>query len=225
MEESTDRRKELIDIAGEFFFTKGFSKTSIQNIIDKADIAKGTFYHYFKSKDDILDAMTRNYVKGLYKKSFAILEMDMDATSKLNYFFQEVQGWKMGNMKLMKVLMKVLMSDHNLVLRNRILQHTINETSPIYLGIIKQGVKEGVFNVKYPEQTSKFIISSFVFNGEEMMELFLSEEYSQEIVDGVKNQLLFFEDVLERLLGAEHGTIKTISDENLELMVKGLMGE
>lgn len=223
MESGSDRRNELINIAGEFFFTKGFSKTSIQNIIDKADIAKGTFYHYFKSKDDILDAMTKNYVKGLYKKAYGILDMEMNAIDKLNYFFQEVQGWKMGNMKLMRVLMKVMMSDNNLVLRNRILKHTIKETAPIYCGIIKQGIDEGLFNVSYPELTSRFIITSFVFNGEEMTQLFMEDEYTEEIVKGIKEQLVFFEDVLERLLGTDKGVIKTISDDNLEKMIKGLM--
>ncbi len=222
MESGSERRNELINIAGEFFFTKGFSKTSVQNIIDKADIAKGTFYHYFKSKDDILDAMTK-HIKGLYKKAYVILDMKMNAIDKLNYFFQEVQGWKMGNMKLMRVLMKVMMSDNNLVLRNRILKHTINETVPIYCGIIKQGINEGLFNVSYPELTSRFIITSFVFNGEEMTHLFLEDEYTEEVVKGIKEQLLFFEDVLERLLGTEKGVIKTISDDNLEKMIKGLM--
>lgn len=223
MEDNFDRRKELIEIAGEFFFTKGFAKTSIQNIIDKADIAKGTFYHYFKSKDDILDAMTKNYVKGLYKKTYNILEMELNAIDKLNYFFQEIQGWKMGNIKLMRVLMRVVMSDNNLALRNKILKHTIHEASPIYCGIINQGIEEGLFNVKFPELTSKFIISSFVFNGEEMTKLFLEEKYSQKVVEDIKSQLIFFEDVLERLLGASPGVIKTISDENLESMIKGLM--
>lgn len=223
MESDSNRRDELIDIAGEFFFTKGFSKTSIQNIIDKANIAKGTFYHYFKSKDDILDAMTRGYVKNLYKKFKPILEKEMDAVTKLNYFFQEVQSWKMGNIKLMRVLMKVMMSDNNLALRNRMLKHTIEETAPIYTGIIKQGVGEGCFNVTYPELTSKFIISSFVFNGEEMTKWFLKEECTEEVIKGIRDQLIFFEDVLERLLGAKKGVIKTVTDENLEGMIKALM--
>lgn len=223
MESDSNRRDELIDIAGEFFFTKGFAKTSIQNIIDKANIAKGTFYHYFKSKDDILDAMTRGYVKNLYKKFKPILEKEMDAVTKLNYFFQEVQSWKMGNIKLMRVLMKVMMSDNNLALRNRMLKHTIEETAPIYTGIIKQGVEEGCFNVTYPELTSKFIISSFVFNGEEMTKWFLKEECTEEVIKGIRDQLIFFEDVLERLLGAKKGVIKTVTDENLEGMIKALM--
>lgn len=219
----SDRKEELTSIASDLFFSKGYNKTSVQNIIDKAGIAKGTFYHHFKSKDDILDAITRRYVRALYKKTEKVMQEDIGAIEKMNRFFQQIQGWKMGNMKLMKILLKVVMSDNNLVLRNRLLRHTIEEVAPYYYRIIKQGVEEGVFQVEYPEMVSRFLISSFVFNGEEMSSLFLADKFTAEIAEEVKNQVRFYESVIERLLGAPRGSIKTIEDELLETMMKGFM--
>jgi AcrR family transcriptional regulator len=221
--DSKNKKDELVDIAGEFFFTKGFAKTSIQNIIDKAEIAKGTFYHYFKSKDDILDAMAKRYVKGFYKKADHIITSDLNAVDKFNKFFSFSQQFKMGNIKVMRVLTKVIMSENNLALRNRMLKHTMNEVAPIYEKIINQGVEEKLFNVFNPALTSKFLINSFAVNGEMMTEFLLAEKYTQEVLDGLREQVRFFEDNMERLLGAEKGSIKAIDDDVLENMIKGLL--
>ncbi|RDW17594.1 hypothetical protein CWR48_13840 [Oceanobacillus arenosus] len=53
-----NRKKEkIIDAAHKLFIGKGFSATSIQDILDEAQIAKGTFYNYFTSKNECLMAI------------------------------------------------------------------------------------------------------------------------------------------------------------------------
>jgi len=47
-------REKLIRAAVELFAKKGFEKTTVDEIVAKAGVAKGTFYLYFKSKDDLI---------------------------------------------------------------------------------------------------------------------------------------------------------------------------
>lgn len=47
------KRESLLDSAFSLFTSKGFTKTSISDIVEKSGIAKGTFYLYFKDKYDI----------------------------------------------------------------------------------------------------------------------------------------------------------------------------
>ncbi|WP_158595099.1 TetR/AcrR family transcriptional regulator [Oceanobacillus piezotolerans] len=51
------KKKQIIDAAQRLFIKKGFSSTSIQDILDEAEIAKGTFYNYFSSKNECLMAI------------------------------------------------------------------------------------------------------------------------------------------------------------------------
>ena len=51
------RRSELIRCAQEFFYTRGYESTSVNDIVTALGIAKGTFYYYFDSKLAILEAM------------------------------------------------------------------------------------------------------------------------------------------------------------------------
>ncbi|MEK4386267.1 TetR/AcrR family transcriptional regulator [Solibacillus sp. FSL W7-1464] len=61
--------KESIDL----FDKKGFSKTSIQDIIDTIGVTKGTFYYYFKSKQELLMDIHLNYIKELLAEQAVIL--------------------------------------------------------------------------------------------------------------------------------------------------------
>ncbi|WP_297507274.1 TetR/AcrR family transcriptional regulator [Thermococcus sp.] len=47
-------REKLVSAAMELFARKGFDKTTVDEIVAKAGVAKGTFYLYFKSKDDLI---------------------------------------------------------------------------------------------------------------------------------------------------------------------------
>ncbi len=57
------RREELMDAAQRLFLEKGFAATSVAEIVDAADVAKGTFYLYFQTKDDVLKALQARFVE------------------------------------------------------------------------------------------------------------------------------------------------------------------
>src|SRR6516162_6465795 len=54
---SDARRRQLLDVALELFAERGYHATSISHIIDRADVARGTFYQYFRSKREIFDSL------------------------------------------------------------------------------------------------------------------------------------------------------------------------
>ena len=51
------RKQEFLDAAQKLFYEQGYDQTSVNTIIDAVGVSKGTFYHYFKSKEDLLDAL------------------------------------------------------------------------------------------------------------------------------------------------------------------------
>jgi AcrR family transcriptional regulator len=62
-----ERKNEILDVAAALFAEKGYDNASTNDIIEKIGIARGTLYHHFGSKEEILDAlvdrMTREGVK------------------------------------------------------------------------------------------------------------------------------------------------------------------
>lgn len=59
------RRTEILEAAGELFRQQGYVHTTVNAIILKAGVAKGTFYYYFKSKEEILEAFVQGMVDRL----------------------------------------------------------------------------------------------------------------------------------------------------------------
>ena len=55
-------RQEILDAAVQNFAAKGYSKTSIADIMEQADLGTGTFYNYFDSKEDVLRCLLERLV-------------------------------------------------------------------------------------------------------------------------------------------------------------------
>lgn len=74
--DTNKKKKEssLLNTAFDFFTTKGFSKTSITDIVSQAGVAKGTFYLYFKDKYDIRNKLISHKSSQLFRTAISELE-------------------------------------------------------------------------------------------------------------------------------------------------------
>ena len=75
VEENKKKKKEaLFRTAYELFTTKGINSTAISDIVEKAGVAKGTFYLYFKDKYDIKNKLIAHKTKELFDHAEIALE-------------------------------------------------------------------------------------------------------------------------------------------------------
>ncbi len=72
------KRTALLENAFDLFITKGINKTSISDIVQKAGVAKGTFYLYFKDKEDIRNRL-------LIHKISHLLSLAENSLSQTNF--------------------------------------------------------------------------------------------------------------------------------------------
>lgn len=68
IEKGEESRQRLIECAAELFWKNGYSATGISEILKQTDLPKGSFYFYFKSKDDLATAVTEYYQKILLEQ-------------------------------------------------------------------------------------------------------------------------------------------------------------
>ncbi len=57
---NTSTRQHIVEAADDLFYRQGFAHTSFADIAEVVNISRGNFYHHFKTKDDILDAVIKN---------------------------------------------------------------------------------------------------------------------------------------------------------------------
>jgi AcrR family transcriptional regulator len=77
------RRAEIVEAAKALFAAKGFEPTSIREIGDAAGILSGSLYHHFKTKEEILDEIIREYALGLLHAYQQALTVETDSQSAL----------------------------------------------------------------------------------------------------------------------------------------------
>jgi len=217
MKEYSERRAELSDAAWELFSEKGYDGTTINAIIDRVGVAKGTFYHYFSSKEDILNAAVERKTVEVMDGTRAILEDEnLSATEKLNRFMAAFREWKMANMGALVDVARVMYRDENIVLRHKINMKTAAITAPVLADIIAQGVEEGVFDTEFPRETAELILAVGNALGEmNMKTLFEIQEHPEKAALIQRRANLYFNTV-ERMLGAPKGSMGTVETEFIE---------
>ena len=154
------RRAEILATANRLFQTKGYTKTSVDEIVRQLDIAKGTFYHYFKSKEDILDALTKQLVADLVQHSQVIADdNNLNAIEKIAAIIQQQNS-------LLHEKNNIIHGMHlpeNTALHERINIETVRVFSPVLAKVIEQGNREGLFQVDDPLSTIQFILAGSQF--------------------------------------------------------------
>ena len=79
------RRNELLDSAQDLFFSKGYEATTVADIMERAGVSKGGFYHHFTSKDDLLEALVERMATRAMARLQPILEdKGLDAVAWMN---------------------------------------------------------------------------------------------------------------------------------------------
>jgi AcrR family transcriptional regulator len=212
------RRNEILEVARQLFYARGYEQTSVQDIIDQVGIAKGTFYHYFGSKLDLLDEL----IERMVDDSMQIIEPiatdpDLAAPAKFRQLFSAIASWKSQSRTFLLDILRPYFGNDNAVLRLKMQAAGAARIVPVLACIIRQGRTEGVFATDYPEEISELIV---------LILMALSEALAVQILQGsdngatwpaVERKVLVTQHAIERLLDASPGSLPIMDLDNLKL--------
>lgn len=219
-EEYTAKRNEILDVALQLVYSKGYEKMTIQDILDQLKISKGAFYHYFDSKVDVLEAVIERMANEEVEPVFLSIVQDphLSALDKLHHYFDMSTRWKTSQKAFVIELVKVWYSDENALARQKMLARTVEHMGPFFTEIIKQGIQEGVFTSRYPEIASRVTINLIYDLAYESGQMFIAENVKEsENLRRIESLYAAYSDVLERVLGAPQGSIQVMTDEALKI--------
>ncbi len=218
-DEYATKRNEILDVALRLIYSKGYDKMTIQDILDQLQISKGAFYHYFDSKADVLDALVEHMVVEQVEPLLLSTVQDphLTAIEKLQRYFDTAVRWKTSKKALIMELMKVWYSDENALARQKMFTMMVAHVTPLFIEIIHQGVREGIFSTPYPEYASQININMIQALGDTFARMLLSEEAkNSETLQRAEGLIVAYNDALERVLGAPKGSIHLMDTEALK---------
>lgn len=169
IKEYDERKKEILDTAERLFRIKGYDKCTIMDIIKEVGIAKGTFYHYFKSKEEVLDAIVLRYVDIVRNNAEEILLIEnINPVEKLMRAFMAMQVTNQIDKDLLDNMHRV----ENALLHQKALNQLVTRMTPILVKVIEEGIEEKVWSCKYPlEYMQIFLVASLTLTDEGIFEL------------------------------------------------------
>jgi len=215
-----ERKTEYLKAARKLFFTQGYEQTPVEAIIKEVGLSKGSFYYYFKSKEDLLDELTKELSQKIITKIEEIVDRDdLDAISKLNKSFSEAAAIKFENIQLIKTLLKVLCDEKNVYFRYKIYQKNTDIIAPEFYKIVLQGIKEKIFNTPYPLESSRMIFELGNALTERIAKLILEINGKPDNFQKLQREYNNYQLAIERILGAEEGAINFFNDILLESFI------
>lgn len=155
----TDRKRELIDTARHLFQTKGYDQVTMQDVMDSLDIAKGTIYHYFKSKDELFEAVIESIAETNINHMQTIIETTSGTALEKIKILAKAGDISAENANILQGLHQ----PDNSEMHSRILASMITKQARLYEQLIKQGCKEGVFTVDNPLECAELILAGIQF--------------------------------------------------------------
>ncbi len=220
------RRNEILDAAQRFVYTKGYEQMSIQDILDYARISKGAFYHYFDSKQSLLESLIQRMLDQSMQVLSPILgDPGLPALDKLNRFFATAARWKTARKEFFLSLLRVWYADDNAVVRQKVTSSGIKRMTPPLAAIIRQGIQEGVLSTPYPDQAAQVAFALLERAGDSVSELLLSHESDGDTLGRIEGAVAAYTDALERILGAPAGSLVIMDAGTLKEWVVSLSGE
>jgi AcrR family transcriptional regulator len=188
--EKQARRETIMESAREFFFTKGFNATTMDEIAYKAELSKGALYLYFASKEEIYVSVMNEGLSILFERTEEALTLDLPPDQMLRKLGEVHYRYYLDYPEYSRIF---FFSEHRNIakqLPRELIQESMDKGKRFFqliVGIIQKGIEQGIFAPADPRK------AAVAFWGATSGTLLLfEEEVNREIIGMDVEQLLYY---------------------------------
>jgi AcrR family transcriptional regulator len=203
------KREAILDHAAMLVRTVGYEEMSIQDLIDRLGISRGALYHYFDSKQAVMEALVDRMGNVAVETLLPIIrDPDLTALEKFRRYVNGSIMIKAGSQELITDLIRGWQREENLRIRHKLAAATLDRTAPMILEpIIRQGVAEKTFDTAYPAQTARIIAGIWLGLADSLIMLIAQDADESVITEQVTTLISATTTGIERILGAPEGSL------------------
>ncbi len=179
------RRTEFVEAAEKLFRENGIVDTTVNSIVRELDVAKGLFYYYFKSKDDVIDAISEKYNKDFRQAIQRSLDPQNDFDDRLNGFLE-------NTITSFRIMWDNLQGRNETIdltiLSSRSLDEAKQTASETLAKLLNEGNELKKMNIPNPEYFAKLIISGIAdLSGQAEADLMEIKKMIEELIGKAGN--------------------------------------
>jgi AcrR family transcriptional regulator len=191
-----ERKAEFITAAEELFLEKGFENTSVDDIVARVGVAKGLFYYYFSSKEELLAALAERYLDQIQA---SINEaMDQEGLTALQMLGKLSPSEVVINNRSKEVI-KLFHTERNQAFHLAMEVRAQKFMVPALEKVVVKGCEEGIFHTDYPHEAAVALVA-----------MFNALKHSAKLENDPRQWNRFSavsREIMERVLDAEPGTL------------------
>jgi AcrR family transcriptional regulator len=213
VESHQERRDGFLDVAERLIMTKGYEQMNVQDVLDELGTSKGAFYHYFDSKQALLDGVVDRFAEAGMASVTPILEdPTLPALRKLELVLAGIARFKAEQKDLVLAIMEVWNADGNALVREKTRRLTARWLGRLLSRIIRQGIGEGAIPSASPDEMATVVISLIQGYQEVAVAQFLARQAGTTSFEEVVRTHAAFTHAFERILGVQEGSVR-LADE------------
>lgn len=195
------RITEILNAAEPLFYSKGYYETAISDIAKKMGVAQGTIYYYFKSKEEILEAIiNRELTNFIAKAQRMIHSHEIPLDKKIQVVIQTLLQSLFHQEGL---TLEYLYNDRTIHFLDKLSRQGDRLLAPLLLEIIEEGNREHYYQAAQPQAVVNIILV--------IMDSLIHAIYQKIPAEILDYQFKLAEKLIETALGAESDTIELLS--------------
>jgi AcrR family transcriptional regulator len=150
------RRAELISVARRLFTAQGVEATAVSDIVRAAGVAQGTFYWYFRSKDDVVAAVVEQMGAAWVGRAEVLaVSEDLNPLRKLAMVLAVLRRARPATREADGAV-----GDDLGLLRTQLDRSLGPRFHRVVASVLEEGARDGEFNIRYPEETAALIVAA-----------------------------------------------------------------
>ena len=189
IQSSTEER--ILEAAKKVFYKKGFDGTRMQEIADEAGINKALLHYYFRSKENLFDAVFKEAFNELFKKIFTVVDSKISFEKKVRYIFSDYIGFMQKKPYIPSFILNEI--NHNPSRITDLLKSLPTPPAEIFSRVKKSLENEGITSIDHRQLVINIIsLSIFPIIAKPLLKsifLNLSEEEYNEFIETRKKEL------------------------------------
>ncbi len=219
MKKGDMRREELLTTAERLFYTKGYEKTSVQDILDEMNFSKGGFYHHFDSKLSVLEAICEQRAQETSESACSRAEEGgKTATDQLNALLSASTLWQSDHPGFVALLIQVAYREDGALMRAKMEACQLACMQEPLERVLRQGVKSGEFFVEDVPTCASLILRLYMQFTDEIAFLLAQEKTEETLCEKMVKKLRVYRTAIERILVAPFGSVVLFEAKDLQLL-------
>ncbi len=212
------RRDAFLDVAERLIRTKGYEPMTVQDVLDELDASKGAFYHYFDSKEALLEAV----IERMTDAAMAVLapiaaDRSLPAADKLQAVFATAGRWKSERSDLLLPLIRGWYQPGNDIVRVRAEAAAYEQFCPLMATILRQGVAEGTMDPSSADHAAVILTALLAGSTDAIRRLLIDRLDGRIEYDEVERFIHAYDEAIERILGLPPGSFALVDDQSMHV--------